>query len=153
MKKMLKSAKFRKFQQLTNQIGLVHAWSMDNLSTPCHCPWTTFGARNLDNCHKLQVYKKGQLFGGGQKKRGGPRGALSTPRRVDAEFYAVATVSICYCKAGTEPGNFGEGFESIGAIWKHLAFFWHFWSNLTDLPLWISIELTSYNSKSNILIF
>ena len=33
MKKMLKSAKFRKFQQLTNQIGLVHALSlsMDNL--------------------------------------------------------------------------------------------------------------------------
>ena len=88
MKKMLKSAKFRKFQQLTNQIGLVHALSMDNLSTPCHCPWTTFGARNLDNCHKLQAYKNRQFFLGGQKKRGGPRGALSTPRRVDAEFFS-----------------------------------------------------------------
>ena len=60
------------------------------MSTPCHCPWTTFGARNLDNCHKLQVYKNGQFFWGGQKKRGGPRGALSTPRRVDAEFLSAA---------------------------------------------------------------
>ena len=33
----------------------VHGQLYVPLSTPCHCPWTTIGARNLDNCHKLQA--------------------------------------------------------------------------------------------------